>query len=161
MSSWSRAAPGLNALRHPRALLDATPRPLRFCMVGASGVVVNAAALFLMHGPLRLPLTVAAVIATEVAIISNYTANNVITFPGRRWSLRRLARFNVASLVAAAIAVGILTVLVSTAHIHYLVADVIAIAIAATFNYVTSAWIVWTHRPVPLTPAGTQVQRAS
>lgn len=136
------------------------PRPLRFCVVGASGVGVNAGVLFALHSGLRAPLTFAAVLATETAIITNYTANNVITFPGRRWSLRRLARFNVASLVAAVFAIGILTILVSAGHLHYLVADMIAIAVAAGFNYIASVWMVWSRLPVPLTGRAAQVERA-
>lgn len=149
------------ASQSPRALLAATPRPLRFCAVGASGVVVNGGVLFALHSGLSVPLTLAAVLATETAIITNYTANNVVTFPGRRWSLGRLLRFNVASLVAAAIAIGILTVLVSAAHLHYLLADMIAIAVAAGINYVASVWMVWSRSPARLRRPAAQAQQAS
>lgn len=150
--------------RTPRwrdALLAATPRPLRFCAVGASGVTVNAGMLFALHSGLGVPLTIAAVLATETAIISNYTANNAITFPGRRWSFARLARFNVASLLSAAIAIGLLTILVNAAHLHYLVADVIAIAAAAGFNYTASIWMVWSHSPKRLRRAAAHAPGAS
>ena len=139
--------PARRATQSTGALLAATPRPLRFCAVGASGVVVNAGVLFALHSALSVPLTLAALLATETAIITNYSANNVITFPGRRWSLGRLARFNLASLIAAAIAIGILTILVSAAHLHYLVADMVAIAVAAGLNYTASVWMVWSRSP--------------
>jgi dolichol-phosphate mannosyltransferase len=125
----------------------ALPRPLTFCLVGASGVGVNTSALVILHSGLHVPLSLAAVVATEMAIVSNFSANNALTFRGPRWSLRRLAQFNIASLCAGVIAVGILTALVEATGMHYVLAALMGTAAGAVFNYATSVRLVWAGVP--------------
>ena len=65
-----------------------TTRFLRFALVGASGVVVDMAMLFLLSDPraLGFGLTRSKVVAAELAIINNFLWNDAWTFRdlGRR-----------------------------------------------------------------------------
>jgi dolichol-phosphate mannosyltransferase len=127
------------------------PRPARFALVGASGVVVNAAALWALHIGAHVPLVAAAVLATETAIVSNFTGNNFYTFGHRRWSMRRLLKFNASSLVAGGLAVGVLSLLTGTTRMHYLLADLVGIATGAAVNYMVSSRLIWrrSHHETP------------
>lgn len=80
-----------------------SPRFLKFAAVGASGVVVNLAMLWLALGPLGLRSSAASILAIEVSVLSNYLINERWTFADRRvgrWT-QRLLRFQVVSLVGA------------------------------------------------------------
>lgn len=57
---------------------------LLFAMVGATGIFVHMAMLGLATGPLGLPFVPAQVIATLVAMTSNFFLNNVLTYADRR-----------------------------------------------------------------------------
>lgn len=79
-----------------------TRRFLRFAAVGASGVVVNLAALNLFS--LALQVNVASAAAIEVSLLSNFALNSVWTFADRKnnaGTLQRLARFHVVCLAGA------------------------------------------------------------
>ncbi|MCA9545895.1 MAG: GtrA family protein [Myxococcales bacterium] len=85
-----------------------TPRFIKFGLVGASGVVVNLGALWL---GLRLGLrsTAASALAIQLSILSNFAVNELWTFaelrPGTR--LGRIVRFQLVSLVGAAVQFGV------------------------------------------------------
>ena len=75
---------------------------MRFALVGASGVVVDMALLFLLSDPrtLGLGLTRSKIVAAELAIINNFLWNDAWTFRDLvgarrgRHKLRRLLKFN-------------------------------------------------------------------
>jgi dolichol-phosphate mannosyltransferase len=132
-----------------RALSDLpVPRLARFALVGAMGVGVNSVALFLLKENTVLPLVFASAIAIEIAIWNNYFLNDGWTFsktPNRRPWWTRVAAFHVTAAVAAAINISLLLALVSHAGLNYVIANLIAIAMASTVNYSASA--LWTWRP--------------
>jgi len=63
---------------------------LLFAMVGASGIFVHMATLWLATGPLTLSFVPAQVVATLVAMTSNFFLNNVLTYADRRLSGAKL-----------------------------------------------------------------------
>lgn len=124
------------------------PRLLRFALVGASGVAVNTGVLgLLVEGP-GLPLAAASVLAIETAIWNNFILNDLWTFHEekhrRPWWVRALA-FHATAATAATINLGLLLALTAFAGLYYLIANLIAIAVAALVNYSVSA--LWTWRP--------------
>ncbi|MBI2939172.1 MAG: GtrA family protein [Chloroflexi bacterium] len=116
-------------------------RFLRFCVVGLSGVVVNYALLFTLHGLLRLPLLIASAIAVQTAIVNNYLWNHWWTWAAGPLTLGRGLKFNFVSLGGLVISVAALNLLVSWLSLHYLIANLVAIGIAMIWNFaVNSAW---------------------
>ncbi len=98
-------------------------RPLRFGLVGLSGVVVNTTVLWALARGAHLPVALASVLATEAAILSNFLLNDRWTFRAaarRHPLLMRLARFNGVSIGGMAITVALLTLLSSYAGLHLL-----------------------------------------
>lgn len=80
-----------------------TPRFLRFCTVGASGVFVNLGALAALSFWAFHPMFASA-IAIEISILSNFAANEFWTFRDRGEQAQRLQRlwqFQLVSLVGA------------------------------------------------------------
>jgi dolichol-phosphate mannosyltransferase len=124
------------------------PRLARFALVGVTGVGVNTGMLWLLRAGAGLPLPAASALAIETAVWNNFLLNDLWTFHEQRhrrpwWA--RAAAFHATAATAAAINLGLLLALVTWAGMHYLVANLIAIAVAAAVNYVVSA--LWTWRP--------------
>lgn len=123
--------------------LQALQRPIRFGLVGLSGVVVNTTALWALARGAHLPVPLASVLATETAILSNFMLNDRWTFRAARRHrfLSRLVRFNGISLGGMAITAGLLLLLMSYAGLHLLLANLLAIGGAMFWNYfVNSRW---------------------
>ena len=138
-----------------RAMLAHAGRFARFGAVGASGVLVNNIALFLLVDRGRFNPVVAAVIATEAAVISNFTLNDRWTFAdmkGKRTWLARAAHYNVVVLGGLVIAVLTLFALTSWFHIHYLVANLAGIGAGMLWNYAVNLRVTWRKEAVAELP---------
>ncbi len=135
-------------------------RLVRFGSVGASGVLVNLAVLYIgreylfawVDGPLRLNLALA--LAILVATLNNFTWNRLWTWHDRRAHIRRglwvqLGQYFLAGWIGIGIQVALTNLL--ALWLHYLVANLVAIACAAVVNYLVND--VWTFRR-SLDPAG-------
>jgi putative flippase GtrA len=124
-------------------------RPLRFGLVGISGIVVNSAILWgLVHGP-RLAIPLASAIATEAAILSNFLLNDRWTFrAGARAdsAARRLLRFNGVALGGMLITALILTALTTSTRLPLLIANVLAVGAATIWNYAINSRWTWSNQ---------------
>jgi len=121
-------------------------RFIRFGIVGASGAVVNMLLLYMLvrYGGWN-PL-VAATVATEVAILSNFALNDRWTFSDGRvathW-MHRAARYNAIALGGLAISLTVMKVLIQEFGVYYLGANFVAIAAATLWNYTGSIHLTW------------------
>ena len=108
---------------------------MRFCVVGASGYVVNLIAFtFLVHG-LDAHYVVAAVVAFCVAWTNNFILNKFWTFGNHELSaVRQGARYLAVSLVALGFNLILLEALVR-AGIPEVPAQAIAIAAVMPVNF--------------------------
>jgi putative flippase GtrA len=120
-------------------------RPLRFGVVGLSGIVVNSAILWALVRELHLAVMLGSLLATEAAILSNFLLNDRWTFRGvsARSFTQRLLRFNGVALGGMAITAGILTALASYTHLHLLIANVLAVGAATGWNYIVNSRWTW------------------
>ncbi len=128
-------------------------RWLKFNFVGGIGIGVQFAALFVLKGVLHLHYLVATVLAVELAVIHNFIWHEQFTWAdrtmaprtlkGRRNSLARLVRFNLANGAVSILGnVSLMTLLVYWGHLHYLVANAIAIALCSVANFaVSETWV--------------------
>jgi dolichol-phosphate mannosyltransferase len=147
-----KASTQIDYLKHLFSLMRRTgeiARFLKFALVGASGIVVNEGLLWLLHERLaNLPLLAANAISIETSIITNFALNDLITFRDRRQAgagafLKRLGRFNLVSLVGLAINLGITALLTNVFGLHYLVSNLIGIAIGMLWNYLVNLGWTW------------------
>lgn len=117
-------------------------RLAKFMVVGGTGVLVNSVVLFLLYQVATLPLVPASITAVETAIVNNFVWNNLWTFQERSFSLGRFASFNVVSLGGLMISTGTLYMLNEWAGVYYLLANLIGIALATSWNFGLS--FIWT-----------------
>ncbi len=125
-------------------------RFVRFGVVGGVGAVLNTALLYLLVHFGRWTYVPAAAVATEAAILSNFVFNDRWTFHDARgrspWP-RRAVLYNTVALGGLAVSLVALALLTATLHVHYLVANLIAISAATLWNYTVNARFTWVaHR---------------
>jgi putative flippase GtrA len=84
-----------------------TARFVKFCAVGASGVLVNLGSLALLADLLGVHVNLAAALAIEISINTNFAINELWTFRDRRRESgrqgRRWLRFHLVSAAGGAI----------------------------------------------------------
>lgn len=114
----------------------------KFSLVGGTGVIVNSLALFYLYDRVQLPLAVASAVAVEVAIANNFLLNDRWTFGVKVPRLARFAKFNAVSLGGLAITTATLWTLATYLGIYYLLANLVGIALATTWNFAVN--LVWT-----------------
>lgn len=123
-------------------------RFIKFLAVGASGVVVNLGAQFVLKDLLNVSLPIAAGVAIEISIISNFLFNDAFTFRDRRSDERnsfffRLLKFNGICLIGAAVQYAITLLLTENFGIYHLISAFIGIAVATMINYLVNNWWTW------------------
>lgn len=123
-------------------------RPLKFAVVGATGVAVNSAVLHMGYKILGLPLAIASPIAIAVAIFTNFSGNNAWTWrrsepDGRGAYARRLGRYYLSSLLGALINYGLLLLLVERFAVSHLIANLAGILAGTASNYLLSEFWVF------------------
>jgi len=131
----------INYLKHLLALSGY--RPVKFALVGVSGVLVNEGLLHLLVLS-GIPVFMASPIAIEFSILSNFTLNDLWTFRDRRVGkiLARCLRYHLAVILGAVVNYFILLLLVALG-VHYLVANLAGIVAGFMANYVCSEVFVW------------------
>jgi dolichol-phosphate mannosyltransferase len=117
-----------------------------FLAVGLSGLVVQMVALGWLHGSLRLSFFVAQTTSIPLAMLSNFSLNNVITFRAQR--LRGAAWFRGLLSFCLACSLGALVNLLSAQLTfglggHWLNAGLVGTAVGSMFNYVSSDRLTW------------------
>jgi dolichol-phosphate mannosyltransferase len=127
-------------------------RLFRFCVVGASGVIVDMGFLFLLSDPTMLGfgLTRSKVLAAELAIVNNFLWNDAWTFrdaaraePGLRAKVRRFLGYNAICIAGVALNVVILNLLFNLAGMNRYIANAIAIVAVTAWNYGLNKRLNW------------------
>jgi putative flippase GtrA len=129
-------------------------RWMKFNLVGAIGIVVQLAALFLLKSVLNLNYLWATALAVETAVIHNFIWHERFTWADRtkpdrmqtssgRSSLLRCLRFNVANGAVSILGnLALMKLLVDFGHMNYLAANGIAIALCSLANFlVSNEWV--------------------
>ena len=120
----------------------------KFNAVGLIGVGVQLLVLAFLKSTLNMNYLVATVLAVEATILHNFIWHERWTWIDRTRNasgiLMRLIRFNLANgLVSLAGNLGLMWVLVSQFHLHYLVANLIAIIMCSIVNFIVSDKLVF------------------
>ncbi len=123
--------------------------PTRFVLflcVGALGLAVNLAILAVLYRGGQLPFVQAQVVATLVAMTSNFLLNNIATFRNRRLRgaalFGGLLKFYVACSVGALINVAFAAMLISRG-MPWALAGLTGTAISSVWNYGVNTVLTW------------------
>jgi putative flippase GtrA len=125
----------------------------KFNLVGAIGIGVQFAALFLLKGALRFNYLFATAIAVEAAVVHNFVWHEQFTWADRtecaegshlwRRSLSRFLRFNFTNGAVSILGnLALMKVMVGEGHMNYLLANAIAITLCSVVNFLVSEkWV--------------------
>jgi putative flippase GtrA len=131
----------LHGMRHPANWLQL----VRFSIVGASGYAVNLVLYALCVKVLGIDYLVAESVAWIVAAGNNFVWNRHWTFKAHDGQVHMQAiRFFVISLVALGFNLIVLQILVETAGMDKLAAEVIALAASTPLNFLGNK--LWSFR---------------
>ena len=129
--------------------------PSRFSMfasVGLCGLFVHMAALLALHGSALLAFSQAQFIAIGIAMVGNFTLNNLITFRDKRlkgtgwW--HGLASFILACSSGALVS-QVVAMLAANAGGNFMLAGVAGVGVSTMWNYWSSSRAAW---GVPASP---------
>ena len=126
----------------------AVGRLWRFFVVGVLAAGLQSALLWTFVEVGDLYYVLAAVVAIEITILSQYVLNNAWTFEdrsndGTRAFFGGLLRTNVVRGTAIPIQTGLLFVFVDALGLMYLVANVVAIFLSGFYRYFLDARWTW------------------
>ena len=146
----------VNYLRHILRLMPADSgvrRFVKFCLVGASGVVVNMGLLWLFTERVGLFYLASAAIGIEAAIVNNFVLNDIWTFkdrraPGVAARLARLLKFNLVSAAGIGINMAVLWSFTELLGVYYLLSNLFGIAAAMVWNFVANASWTWRRKRI-------------
>jgi dolichol-phosphate mannosyltransferase len=124
----------------------------RFCVVGASGVVIDMSFLFLLSDPKMLGwgLTRSKILAAEAALLNNFIWNDAWTFGdiakhqntfGQR--VKRFLKFNAICSLGIIFNVLIINIEFNLFHMNRYLANLIAIGLVTLWNYKTNKEFSW------------------
>jgi len=133
-------------------------RWLKFNFVGAIGIGVQFAALFVLKTVLGFDYMFATAFAVEAAVVHNFVWHEQFTWadriksdrirlevpePSWRDSLPRFLRFNLTTGAVSIIGnLALMKVMVGEGHMNYLLANAIAITLCSVANFVVSdEWV--------------------
>jgi dolichol-phosphate mannosyltransferase len=123
-------------------------RLVTFILVGGSGVVVNLGIFAALTKLTSSPYLLAAGVAIELSIISNFILNDRFTFQDRRrrgsgqfW--QRLGKFNLIALPGVGINIGVPLLILDHSGVYYYLAYLCGIVIATIWNYFMSTLWTW------------------
>lgn len=119
-------------------------RAVRFQFVGLVGIGVQLAMLYLLKEHAQLGTKTATLLAVETAIVHNFVWHEKWTWApdaGGPWG--RFVRFQLGTgLVTLLNNLVLMVVLVDVVHLHYLLANLMAIAAGAVLNFLLAdRWV--------------------
>lgn len=145
-------------------------RIFKFAVVGGIGALIQLSSLYVLFNLLGLPYQLAFFLAIELAVVSNFTINNIWTFSDRKLKLSQMpskfVQFNLASagsiLIQQAIAligqfviglfllftVPIINFTVGTSMVY----AVVGILIGMFWNFFAYNTFIWKKKTAALTP---------
>ena len=127
--------------------------PIRFMLfsvVGLIGLGAHLVVLGLSLNLLQLDFSISQALATGVAMVGNFTLNNLFTYSDRRltgWRfVQGLLSFGLICGVGAIANVGIASFLFGTEHSSWWFAGVAGAAMSSVWNYAVSSVVTWKRR---------------
>lgn len=134
-------------------------RMIKFTLVGLTGIFVNLGALYYLVekskifaeilglGGRYVALNIAALMAFEASVLSNFILNDIWTFRDLRKNVslkRRLVGFHIASYFGGVVQLGTYAVLVALG-VYYLLANLIGIVLGYIVRFFVTRDVVYSH----------------
>lgn len=128
---------------------------VRFCMVGATGFLINFCLLTLTFKILGMPIFIAQLISGEISLFSNFLLHDRWTYKHKNVTKRLrhlLWQFHVTSWIAVAGSATLVSVCVHVFELNYVVSLIISSGTALFWNFTWTKYVIWRHdHEVPIT----------
>ncbi len=124
---------------------------VKFCVVGSSGVIVNLSLYIVLTRLFSIDFKIAAPIAIEFSILTNFFFNHIWTFKNRNSkasSFIKLFRFHFVAGLAGIINYLIFLALMCLPYSYDIIANLIGIGVGMFINYFLNS--LWTWREIKL-----------
>jgi len=122
----------------------------RFCVVGASGVVVNAAAYWVFFSLAGINYLAASVLSYVVASVNNFVWNKLFTFDDNikgLWPvLWQYFQFLAICTIGMGINLGVLYLLVEYAGMNPNLANLLGVLVATGSNFIGNKFVAFKKR---------------
>ena len=121
----------------------------RFCLVGASGFLINLTLLTLFYKYLQLSAFSAQLIAAEIALFSNFLLHHTWTYKKKNVekSLKRLiVEFHASSwpaIIGSTLLVGFF---VEKVHMNTMIALILSSVTVLLWNFTWTKFVIWGNR---------------
>lgn len=133
--------------------LERSSQFFKFCIVGFIGYLVNASTLYLFANIWKFPEPVSWGLSTELAIISNFTWNNLWTFARQKFTkfrelLKKFFQFNLTSAGAILIqtTAGSLGVIIFGPQYRQILLPFIIVFLVLPYNYFMYTHLIWRRK---------------
>jgi putative flippase GtrA len=134
-----------------------------FGLVGTSGALINTLILYVLTVFGGLHYLVAAAIATQVAIISNFIGNNVFTFkhePQTKPLAKRFITFQAVSMIGLVLTLTMLWGLTNAFGMEYLLVwNLVAIVFTFIVNFTLNKAFTWGEKTVTKTAVDVKLRK--
>jgi putative flippase GtrA len=130
----------------------ALARWLKFNAVGGIGIIVQLSALALLKSACHCPYLAATGLAVEAAVLHNFIWHERFTWVDRphRAKLARFLKFHLSTGAFSIIGnLGLMRSLVGVAHMNYLAANLLAVAVCSVLNFLVSDSFVFREQTKP------------
>lgn len=117
----------------------------KYCLVGASGFIVNLFVYWVMITGFGAHYWMAGTVSFAVAVTNNFLLNRYWTFGGSEgYFLTQAGRFLIVSVSSWALNMFLLRLFIEDANMNQFVAQAFAIAMVTVFNFVGNK--LWSFR---------------
>ncbi len=123
-------------------------RFIKFGIIGLSGIVVNSAALWLLHTYVQLDIFLASPLAIALAIFNNFSWNDRFTWNENRENrhnsyVQRLWKYYFSAALGAFLNYLVLIILTLQFDLYYLIANLAGILAGMVSNFLLSEFWVF------------------
>ena len=115
---------------------------IKFCLVGATNVIISYTAYFILL-KLGLYYLLASAIAYITGMLNGYIWSSRFVFNANK-SINNMVKFFIVYISALFINLGIMYICVDTYNMHKLIAPIFAVGVGTIYNYILNK--MWTFR---------------
>lgn len=122
---------------------------VRFCVVGTGGFLINFALLSLFYKQWGLPIFIAQVLASEIALFHNFAMHHNWTYKKHKKHktlLNYVIEFHMTSWVAILGSALLVSLCIRVFHYNHLLALAISSAIALMWNFLWTRYFIWSPK---------------
>jgi|WetSurMetagenome_2_1015567.scaffolds.fasta_scaffold21264_3 dolichol-phosphate mannosyltransferase len=125
---------------------ESSLRFIGFAVIGASGIFVNSAALYLATEKLHFYYLISAAVATVASTLWNFGLTESLVYRTKNQGkgiLRRLGLFFVMNLLVLALRAPIIYLLTSILGLYYVASNLISMVVLTVLRFMTADNLIW------------------